>query len=74
MPLEKVVVWESTRRGTTVTKVEFHFSERDREYNLFLTSETTEQGLKEQLRGLAEVILPGSITGKHGVKLEASNR
>jgi hypothetical protein len=68
MPLEKVVVWESTKRGVVTTRVAFHFSERDREYNLFLTSETTEQGLKQQLRGLAEVIRPGSIEGKRGTK------
>ena len=58
MPITDVKVRQgSTKREITTLIVEFYLSERDYPYKLYVNTATDANGLKEQLLGLANIIL-----------------
>jgi hypothetical protein len=58
MPITNVTLRHSKKGEVETTIIEFHLSERERPYSLYVNNFTDIEGLKNQLSGLAHIIPP----------------
>ena len=58
MPITNVTLRHSKKGEVETTIIEFHLSERERPYSLYVNNFTDIEGLKNQLSGLAYIIPP----------------
>ena len=58
MAITNVTLRHSKKGEVETTIIEFHLSERERPYSLYVNNFTDIEGLKNQLSGLAHIIPP----------------